>query len=139
MERASRVQLQQHANGAQPSVTWGVESRPSGHPGPCRPWRKINPRPSESHSAGHAQAIGPATETVSFGPKIGTRNPGHNIGSQQSIEAKSGNIRSQIIGSEQNIRSKSSRPSMTGSQLSLGPKVTRFQMEDLGSDRQTNV
>ncbi|KAJ2951658.1 hypothetical protein O0L34_g13816 [Tuta absoluta] len=40
MERASRVQLQQYTNGAQPSVTGGVESRPS-H-GPRRP---VDPRP----------------------------------------------------------------------------------------------
>ncbi|KAI8432336.1 hypothetical protein MSG28_004750 [Choristoneura fumiferana] len=30
MERASRIQLQQHTNGAQPSVTGGVQGRPQG-------------------------------------------------------------------------------------------------------------
>ncbi|XP_045452167.1 G-protein coupled receptor moody-like [Melitaea cinxia] len=32
MERASRIQLQQHANGSKPSVAGGVEGRPSGIP-----------------------------------------------------------------------------------------------------------
>lgn len=141
MERASRVQLQQHTNGAQPSVTGGVESRPSGHPGACRPWRKISARAPDSHSAGPAQGVGPATETVSFGPKIGNRHSGHKIGSLQSIHAKT-DTRPQITGSQQSIGAKSTgsaiRP-LTGSQLSLGPKVTRFQIDDLRSDRQTNV
>lgn len=143
MERASRVQLQQHANGAQPSVTGGVESRPSGQPGPCRPWRKISPRPPSSHSAGPAQTIGPATETVSFGPKIGKRLPRQKLGSQHSIDAKSEQIRPQMMGSQHSIGSKSTgppvRPMRMGSQLSLGPKVTRFQIDDLRSDKQTNV
>ncbi|XP_075976961.1 G-protein coupled receptor moody isoform X1 [Anticarsia gemmatalis] len=138
MERASRVQLQQHANGAQPSVTGGVESRPSGHGG--KPWRKINSRPSDSHSTGPVQPIGPATESVSFGPKaIGTRYQRN--GSQLSIGAKSDAIFRNQVGSQQSIDSRSTRPKLyiTGSQSSLGPKVTRFQIDDLRSDRQTNV
>ncbi|KAH9633612.1 hypothetical protein HF086_014580 [Spodoptera exigua] len=141
MERASRVQLQQHTNGAQPSVTGGVQSRPSGQLSACRPWRKISAKTPDSHSAGPAQGIGPATETVSFGPKIGNRHSGHKIGSLQSIHAKT-DTRPQIMGSQQSIGAKSTgsaiRP-LTGSQLSLGPKVTRFQIDDLRSDRQTNV
>lgn len=140
MERASRVQLQQHANGAQPSVTGGVESRPSGQHGSGRPWRKINPRPSESHSAGPTQVMGPATETVSFGPKVGKRTQ-HKIGSQHSIDKKI--EKPHITGSQISIGSKSTgpskRPLMTGSQNSLGPKITRFQIDELRSDRQTNV
>ncbi|KAJ8720321.1 hypothetical protein PYW07_012364 [Mythimna separata] len=142
MERASRVQLQQHANGAQPSITGGVESRPSGQPGACRPWRKISPK-SPPHSAGPAPTIGPATETVSFGPKIGKRLPGQKLGSQQSIDAKSEHIRTQTMGSQHSISSKSTgppvRPVRMGSQLSLGSKVTRFQVDDLRRDKQTNV
>lgn len=140
MERASRVQLQQHANGAQPSVTGGVESRPSGQHGSGRPWRKINPRPSESHSAGPTQVMGPATENVSFGPKVGKRTQ-HKIGSQHGIDKKI--EKPHITGSQISIGSKSTgpskRPLMTGSQNSLGPKITRFQIDELRSDRQTNV
>lgn len=32
MERASRIQLQQHTNGAQPSVTGGITGRPTDSP-----------------------------------------------------------------------------------------------------------
>ncbi|PZC84991.1 hypothetical protein B5X24_HaOG203312 [Helicoverpa armigera] len=142
MERASRVQLQQHTNGAQPSVTGGVESRPSGNPGACRPWRKVDPRSPDSHSTG-PQGIGPVTESVSFGPKIGKRLSGQKLGSQQSIANKSEQNRLQLMGSQHSIGSKSTghpiRSLTTGSQLSLGPKVTRFQIEDIRSDIQTNV
>lgn len=139
MERASRVQLQQHANGAQPSITGGVESRPSGSPG--KPWRKIKPRPSGSGSTGPVQAVGPATVSVSYSTKALDKRIKKN-GSQLSVGAKSDNsCRNQVTGSRQSIDSRSTRtkPFTTGSQLSLGPKVTRFQIDDLISDKQTNV
>lgn len=139
MERASRVQLQQHTNGAQPSVTGGIEDRPSGHVG--KPWRKISSRPSGSQSTGPVQAISPATESVSFGPKA-TNMKFKKSGSQLSVGTTSDmTLRNPTMGSQQSIESRSIKPKllMTTSQTSLGPKVTRFQIDQLKNDKQTKV
>lgn len=125
MERASRIQLQQHANGSQPGVTGGVQSRPSGFPEPRR-WQKVDhyPRytPSRSHTIGPSQTFEPSqtrTKSQTLGP----------LDSSGSITAKSRTLDS--FGPK---KTEMYRRSETGSQQSI--KITRFQ---LGNDRQTKV
>lgn len=126
MERASRVQLQQHTNGAQPSVTGGVQGRPSG---PAHgPRGKVDSTPgSRGPSVSGAARDEPRTEPtdISFSKSLHESNetPRRPIGPKSS-------------GSLQNVRLKSgSLPSMmrkTGSQHSVGPRI-RFQVDgDIG-------
>ncbi|XP_050344418.1 G-protein coupled receptor moody isoform X1 [Nymphalis io] len=72
MERASRIQLQQHANGSKPSVAGGVESRPSG----ISAYRKIEQPGSRNmnsaRSTGSLPSIGHRNETVTSG--LGSHN-----------------------------------------------------------------
>ncbi|XP_069359943.1 G-protein coupled receptor moody isoform X1 [Maniola hyperantus] len=63
MERASRVQLQQHTNGAKPSVASGLQGRPSGLPSLSKVDIYPGSRPSSS--------FGPRNETVTSG--LGSR------------------------------------------------------------------
>lgn len=48
MERASRVQLQQHTNGSQPGLSGRVQSRPSGFDGPDGPTVGLRGQPLPS-------------------------------------------------------------------------------------------
>nr|XP_037873175.1 G-protein coupled receptor moody isoform X1 [Bombyx mori] len=66
MERASRVQLQQHTNGAQPSVTGRVESRPSTGPGHVRPWLKVD----DDSPTGTRPHGSPLNKKRDVGPKV---------------------------------------------------------------------
>lgn len=52
MERASRIQLQQHANGAQPSVTGGIAGRPTDSP--LRAGATISSAPRTPHDTSTA-------------------------------------------------------------------------------------
>ncbi|CAH2041309.1 unnamed protein product, partial [Iphiclides podalirius] len=62
MERASRVQLQQHTNGAQSSVDRGLESGAPGLGG-ARGSRQVGPRQLGSRQVGPRQ-VGPRPEAT---------------------------------------------------------------------------
>lgn len=143
MERASRLQLQQHANSAQPSVTGGIESRPSGHDS-GRPWRKVDRRLHDSKNLGSyrstSQNIAPKTQTFrtgsqQLGPTLtysSSQNLGQTYRSAQNLGA--GN---QIIACSHSTKSQTLSPSIRlsdlyqrdkiGSQQNV--KMTRFQLE----------
>ncbi|XP_060804284.1 G-protein coupled receptor moody isoform X1 [Amyelois transitella] len=112
MERASRVQLQQHTNGAQPSITGGVESRPSGLPPPHRP-RKV-----EAHILKKMGPTDPKTMSLK------TSNPINE--SQRNMGPKS--ISLQHITSSGSTQSTPKSGFRSGSTHSVG-KVTRFQLD----------
>ncbi|XP_028173042.1 G-protein coupled receptor moody-like isoform X1 [Ostrinia nubilalis] len=122
MERASRVQLQQHTNGAQPSVTGGIQGRPSGLP--YGPRGKVDRTPG-SRGPSVSGATGDELRTeptdISIRSKTlkesnetprrhGNMKPG---GSLQNVRLKTGSL--------QNMRK-------TGSQQSVGPRI-RFQVD----------
>lgn len=154
MERASRVQLQQHTNGAQPSISGGVQSGPSGVHGPSRPWRKVDSSPSGPNTTrtgslhniaprnGSQQNIGPKTQSQqNIGPKLQDIGPkqqqsiGPKTSSLKAIGPKTGSLKAigPKTGSLKTIGPKS------GSQ-SVGPKI-RFQIGSCTQecDRQTKV
>lgn len=121
MERASRVQLQQHTNGAQPSISGGVQSGPSGVHGPSRPWRKVDPSPSGPSTARKTGSL------HNIAPRNGSQ---HNVGlktqSQQNIGPKQQNTecKQQNIGpKQQNIEPKQTIGPKTSSLKAIGPKT----------------
>ncbi|XP_063385334.1 G-protein coupled receptor moody-like isoform X1 [Cydia fagiglandana] len=65
MERASRIQLQQHTNGAQPSVTGGIQSGPQGLHDPRGP-APVDPRPAPT---GSSTPLSGSTTKISSTPK----------------------------------------------------------------------
>lgn len=148
MERASRLQLQQHANSAQPSVTGGVESRPSGLE-PGRPWRKVDrTTKQQSKTFGpfrSSSQIGPTSQTFkTSSPNIPKFRSSQNLGTSNS-QTCSSQFGSQVVPSSHRTKSQTlnpnirvselcQRPDRTGSQQSV--KVTRFQLE---RDRQTKM
>ncbi|XP_059062837.1 G-protein coupled receptor moody-like [Achroia grisella] len=121
MERASRVQLQQHTNGAQPSVTGRVESRPTGSPGPGR---QIGPKPIGNGSNALASSkSGPVKNG-------GTNSPSKPAAGKQ--DPKTGSLRP--VGSKTDSRNNSQfsdsqrNGTKIGSRQNVGEKNTRFQI-----------
>lgn len=119
MERASRIQLQQHANSTQPGVAGGVQSRPSGVPDPRR-WRKVDHYPrytsSRSQTIGPNQAFEPSlTKSQTLGA---LETSVQKLRTLESFGPKRAEFRKSEVGSQQSI------------------KITRFQLEN---DRQTKV
>lgn len=123
MERASRVQLQQHTNGAQPSVTGGVQGRPSGpvH----RPRGKVDRKPDSNGPSESRAARGDLrTEPTDVSLKSNAHE------SKNETPQRPTGIGSKSGGSLQNVRQKSAslQSIRKGSQQSVGPRI-RFQVD----------
>ncbi|KOB66512.1 Uncharacterized protein OBRU01_21116 [Operophtera brumata] len=123
MERASRIQLQQHAHSSQPGVAGGVQDRPSGVPEPRR-WRKVDHYPR--YTSSRSQTIGP---NQTFEPSQ-TRTKSQTLG---PLDSQPTTEKSRTLDSF-GPRKPDTYRRETGSQPSI--KITRFQ---LGNDRQTKV
>ncbi|XP_063625411.1 G-protein coupled receptor moody-like isoform X1 [Cydia splendana] len=119
MERASRIQLQQHTNGAQPSVTGGVQSGPQGLHNPRGP-APVDPRPAPT---GSSTPLSGSTTKISSTPK-------------SSLKI------SNTPSSNTPIMNKPSSLKVGPARVSpVGPKITRFQIGSYGqgADRTTNI
>ncbi|XP_061718408.1 G-protein coupled receptor moody-like isoform X1 [Cydia pomonella] len=123
MERASRIQLQQHTNGAQPSVTGGVQSGPQGLHDPRGP-APVDPRPAPN---GSSTPLSGSTTKISSTPKSNLK-----ISSTPSSMKISN---TPIINKPSSLKVGPARVSP------VGPKVTRFQIGSYGqgADRTTNI
>lgn len=124
MERASRVQLQQYTNGAQPSVTGGVEGRPSAH-GPGWPRGEVGPartRPAGSSGPSKELRTEPGTTEAALRVKEQKR-------SREPTRMQSSQSLTTSVTPKSSVRSKSGiQMKKTGSQQSVGPRI-RFQIE----------
>ncbi|XP_063364887.1 G-protein coupled receptor moody [Cydia amplana] len=123
MERASRIQLQQHTNGAQPSVTGGVQSGPQGLHEPRGP-ATVDPRPAPT---GSSTPLSGSTTKISSTPKSSLK-----ISSTPSSMKSS---KTPIINKPSSLKVGPARVSP------VGTKITRFQIGSYGqgADRTTNI
>lgn len=140
MERASRVQLQQYTNGAQPSVTGGVESRPAAH-GPGRP-RAVGGAPGSKRPP-----PGPTRPAPSAGPSKELRSEPESTESRikekrSTKHPRMESTQSLNIGttpkSSVRLKTGSVQLKKTGSQQSVGPRI-RFQIDTNERDDRRTV